>query len=852
MALEAHRKAVEAFFWPQRSNITCNWFKAVAEGFGSKGDVEMTEKKHGHPAQQGAHKSTAGVRNAAASFDYSIVLGLALRLAGLGWWVFPCKADKRPLIPSAHGGADPLQGKCKGECGRDGHGFHDATIDPEKIRDWWGRWPGALVGVFCQKSGFFVLDVDNKNGKDGVASMDALIERFGDGSPAVYGPVQMTPNNGAHFLYKLPEDLAIPNNADKLGSGLDLRSNGYICTGAGYEWLPGHEPEAPVPEAPAWLLRALQEGEREGGRPPAATTGGGDAGSFWLSQALTRARVGNRNEVGFWLACQARDAGIGQSEVLDLSYPERVQQGTGPHYSRREWEASVRSAFSQEGREPAHSLAGRVLGGSAGGSNPPAPPILEVLEQTGGAEDLEDISFPVAAVAPELPKAARISDELRVKAEKVGGWLKDYVAFGCKAAPMAPAIFHQVIGQALLSAAIARRVCLPVGNSVIYPNIYALIVANSTLYTKSTAFQLGERTLEKAGLRRFLLPVGITPQSLISELTNRAPETFSDWEKGDQDDWREERANAGQRAWLMDESAGLLDAFNQKTTADLLTHVLKLYDCPSKLTAASTVGRGRQTIRNAYLTICGPTTPAAMRVHLSNPDHWGNGLFARFLFVTPDTAPVRNFYPAPIEVPDELAEQLRKLAVEHLEAPKDAGLGLTIPPKAEVVSLEAGVWEMWNAYHGGLWELMTTHQAPEKFFPNYGRLHVSAMKTALQLAAVDWSLAGGQGLIRLSRSHFAKGQLLVEDYRTSLHRMLETVSQVSEDDDLEKKILTFLGESEKGFTTREISRALHMANPLQRTILDQILERMQKDGLLERIMRKPARGPEVEVLRRKR
>jgi len=87
-------------------------------------------------------------------------------------------------------------------------------------------------------------------------------------------------------------------------------------------------------------------------------------------------------------------------------------------------------------------------------------------------------------------------------------------------------------------------------------------VANSTLYTKSTAFEIGKHTLEQAGLLRFTLPVGITPQSLVGELTNRTPETFSEWEKGDQDDWRDERPFAAQRAWLMDESACLLDSFN--------------------------------------------------------------------------------------------------------------------------------------------------------------------------------------------------------------------------------------------------------------------------------------------------
>ena len=47
--------------------------------------------------------------------------------------VFPCNADKRPAIPKAKGG----------------NGFHDASTDPDRIRELWDlAGPAAqLVGV---------------------------------------------------------------------------------------------------------------------------------------------------------------------------------------------------------------------------------------------------------------------------------------------------------------------------------------------------------------------------------------------------------------------------------------------------------------------------------------------------------------------------------------------------------------------------------------------------------------------------------------------------------------------------------------------------------------------------------
>lgn len=154
---------------------------------------------------------------------------LALKLAGLGWRVFPCWETKKPMTRN---------------------GFNDATTDPVTIRYWFtpeNFYYGQLVGVACEPSGLFCVDVDNR---------DAWQE-FTAGRPLPAGPSQRTPRGGRHYLYRMPEGLNIPNTAGWLYKGVDLRSNGYFCTGAGYTWTTG--PESPLPEAPGWLLEAIQE-----------------------------------------------------------------------------------------------------------------------------------------------------------------------------------------------------------------------------------------------------------------------------------------------------------------------------------------------------------------------------------------------------------------------------------------------------------------------------------------------------------------------------------------------------------------------------------------------------------------
>jgi hypothetical protein len=386
------------------------------------------------------------------------------------------------------------------------------------------------------------------------------------------------------------------------------------------------------------------------------------------------------------------------------------------------------------------------------------------------------------------------------------------------------------------------------GDDVIYPNLDMLLIAPSTLYAKTTGLNVGLRLLEMAGLNNFLLPTGVTPQSLITELTNRVPQTYNDWTKDDKDDWQKERQFSAQRAWWMDEAASLLDLFKQKNTADLLGLILKLYGSPPKLTA-STVGRGRETVRYPYLSICGPTTPAAMRAHLKNAELWGDGLFARFLFVTPDTAPVDAFYQPTIETPTDLAQHLNKMAFERLQMPQENITGAVQAPPAKQAEISEDVWRKWKAYKSGIFALLVKRAVPEKLFSLYGRLHTTAIKIAMLLATSDFvSMADGNPLV-IRPEHWARAQMMTEEYRASLHRLVENASRPVDDEDQElaDRVINRIGSSTRN-SRRELAQDLHMAAGMQRARLDIIINQLIKDGILEEKETTNKRGPKTQTL----
>jgi hypothetical protein len=84
----------------------------------------------------------------------------ALLYGSRGWFVFPCKG-KRPLTA---------------------HGFKDATVIADQLREWWTKWPDANIAIACGASGIAVLDIDK--GLPDMAAALAWCER--NGIPRTY------------------------------------------------------------------------------------------------------------------------------------------------------------------------------------------------------------------------------------------------------------------------------------------------------------------------------------------------------------------------------------------------------------------------------------------------------------------------------------------------------------------------------------------------------------------------------------------------------------------------------------------------------------------------------------------
>lgn len=448
---------------------------------------------------------------------------------------------------------------------------------------------------------------------------------------------------------------------------------------------------------------------------------------------------------------------------------------------------------------------------------------------------------------PELLGSAKLPSSLEKEAIQVGTWLNDYVDFANQASPMTPSAFHEVFGLIAIATAIARRVHLRVAATCIYPNIYALIIAHSTLYRKTTGARILENTIKAAGLHGLLLPNRLTPESFLRLLTGQKPGDYQSWGEIDRQEWEKERLFASQRCWLLEEASSLFESFEIKYSAGLLPLVLDLWDCPD-IKAVDTIVRGRATIRNAYLSICGISTPAALQHHLKRASHWGNGLWARFALVTPDNKPVWSFWPESVEMPTALPAALRKLAEERLPQPTLQLSGEVIPASTVFAVLGPQVWQRWEAYGKALeYELLINGIISPNLHSTYGRLATLAIKVAMLLATVDWAEQDNSTPITITLAHWARAQMIVERWRASVHRLIAMPDLEKSEKNLESKVLQYLKNTANGLTAREVAISLGQTGTRERREVDETLLRMEKDGLLKKGQRKGARGPSTEV-----
>ena len=227
----------------------------------------------------------------------------ALRLASEGFYVFPVVPD----------GKMPAVKNCPNKATRE-----QATIDM-----WWRNNPDFNIGIFTgryQDDGHLIaVDVDVKDGKEGIASWKRL--RHDLKLPRTRQNVTTT--GGWHIIYASSEPVS--GSAGRLADGIDIRSAGGFIVGPGstIDGKPYRTNEVRIEEAPASLIKAcgrqvdpiINECELENLDTPGIV----ESALSWLRDGAPEAIEGRGgDDMTFKVAAHLKDLGLSQLLAVDL------------------------------------------------------------------------------------------------------------------------------------------------------------------------------------------------------------------------------------------------------------------------------------------------------------------------------------------------------------------------------------------------------------------------------------------------------------------------------------------------------------------------------------------------------
>lgn len=412
-----------------------------------------------------------------------------------------------------------------------------------------------------------------------------------------------------------------------------------------------------------------------------------------------------------------------------------------------------------------------------------------------------------------------------VQDENAGTWLNTYIDYASAKSPMTPRLFHESAGLVLASIAIARRLVLPLPFDEIYPNLFVVWIAGTTVFHKSTALNI-PRKLASRIFPHLIAPQESSPEALLSDMAGVQPSNFSEGSHNPETfkAWQEGRNFAAQKGMTLDEMSGLMARSRKDYNAGLLEILMKLYDCESQY-QRSTMGKGPIEVRNSYLTLIGASTPSALWPYLRNPQLWSNGWWPRFALLTPETEkPEWKSTLDSVEEPAILLEGLQHL-YKRLPAtvwPKS--------PSALTVTLAPGVMEAWARYGQAVGFDLIGDELDERLAGTYGRMPTQVLKIAMLLAAMDWPANSPAPQIELP--HLARAMRIAESWRVSAHRTIDRAARSIYNQNRIRVLNVLARHEPDGATLRELMRSIKNLDPKD---LNDVLMQMKMAGEIEEV-----------------
>lgn len=412
-----------------------------------------------------------------------------------------------------------------------------------------------------------------------------------------------------------------------------------------------------------------------------------------------------------------------------------------------------------------------------------------------------------------------LTQEEKALVESNPGIVEDYINWA-KTTIDAPTQYHIAGGFTVLSSLLAGNIRLPTEVNIIKPNLWFMVLADTTLTRKTTSMDRAMDFIEEIVPDVVLATEG-SVEGIYAQMADRpgVPSVF-----------------------YRDEFSGLLEGIRKKEyLAGMQELLTKLYD--GKL-AKKVLSQKTITIKQPCFIIFSGGIKSKIFSLLSYDDVI-SGFLPRFIFITAesDVTKVRAMGPptiANVTRKNELLATFTKI-YEHYDKAKisvTSGSQTTSMKKIWDAELTTEAWALYNEYESQMLLQATGAQRRELMLPCMSRLATSGLKAAVLLSAARTQT----DRVVVTKHDIMHAFYYVEKWRDYLMEVLLNIGKTAYEGMLDQILASLKRAGAEGMLKGEIMRTFKLNSKNMEEILDTLHNR-------HHILRKSARQTtEVVVL----
>lgn len=389
----------------------------------------------------------------------------------------------------------------------------------------------------------------------------------------------------------------------------------------------------------------------------------------------------------------------------------------------------------------------------------------------------------LAIISPAIIEPL-LSPEDREAAEANRTFIEEYIDWAKTVGDASPQ-YHQAGAFIILSSLLAGPIKLPTSFGIVLPNIWFLILADTTLTRKTTAMDLAMDLITEVDPDAMMATDG-SIEGLFSALQFRPgrPSIF-----------------------LRDEFSGLLEQMTKKDYyAGMAETLTKLYDGKYQ----------KRILRRDVIEVKDPVLiifAGGIRdriLSLLQYEHVASGFLPRFVFITAesDLGRIRPLGPptgTTLEGRAEIVQQLFLLH-SHYSAPQSITVNdkVLAAPSEWKAQLTNEAWALYNHYENKMMSAALGSRMPDLMTPMFDRLSKSGLKAAILIAACRMETH-----LTVTEADINKAFYYVEYWRTCSLEVIENIGRTT-NERLLQSIYRTIRKRQEGLTRSEMMQTFHL------------------------------------------